>query len=145
MVAKKKKLIVNPDSLLLKRGLSKTAARRAILRLLLERKTAVSGPNLEAELTDICDRSTIYRNLNALTESGLVHRIHLNGESRYKLHPALFDESHGVDHPHFECMQCGKLFCLHNAKVGEPDLPEGFVGEEISYVIYGYCKQCKVV
>lgn len=124
--------------------LSVTQPREEILNYLMIFDEAVSASQLEKDLQEFCNRSTIYRNLAALTEAGLIHRINLDGESRYKIHPKLVNENFDVNHPHFECLKCGRLFCLDNQKIKYPELPKGFVAIEVNYVIYGYCDNCKI-
>ncbi len=121
--------------------LSNTKARQQILSCLYSTGEPVSGATLEELLLDECDRSTIYRNLGALTKAGVVHQIRLNGESRYKIHPVLTDQGIDKEHPHFECKSCGRLFCI-DVEIPDPVLPEGFESEENSFVIYGYCRKC---
>ncbi|MFW6019612.1 MAG: Fur family transcriptional regulator [Bacteroidales bacterium] len=123
-------------------GLSITKPREKILSYLLRNEDAISGNILESELRDICNRSTVYRNLSVLSKANLIHRIYLDGESRYKIHPGFFHKKSNVNHPHFECKQCGRLFCLHDQDIDKPELPEGFIEEGMNYIIYGYCNVC---
>lgn len=141
MLQKNQKL--TSQDVLKQSGLSATRPRKLIVDLLLHSDEAVTGPGLEKAFQACCNRSTIYRNLTALTEAGLIHRINLDGESRYKIHPKFVNENFDVNHPHFECLKCGRLFCLHNQEITHPDLPEGFIAKEINFVIYGYCDQCR--
>ena len=125
--------------------LSITKPREKILSYLLRYEEAVSGHTLEYELKDICNRSTVYRNLNALSKANIIHRIYLDGESRYKIHPGFLYKKFNINHPHFECKKCGRLFCLHDQSIHKPELPDGFVAEGINYIIYGYCNACSKV
>ena len=131
--------------LLKKANLSITKPREAIINYLLKFDEAVSSSVLETALRGICNRSTVYRNLSAMNAADLIHRIQLDGESRYKVHPKHLLNGSNVNHPHFECQNCGRLFCLYDQDICEPELPEGFAAKGINYIIYGYCDACNKI
>lgn len=89
------------------------------------------------------DKSTIYRSLTELDESGLAVRIEL-GESvrRYELLPVGQKES--STHPHFMCISCGKIICLTGFHV---DLvadhgPDKLPVELTEVLLKGRCDTC---
>jgi Fur family ferric uptake transcriptional regulator len=80
--------------------------------------------------------ATVYRNLKAFVEEGLLRTVDLPDEpSRY--------ESVDLDHHHhFQCDECGDVFDVP----GCPDI-EGFVPEDFDLsrhevLLYGTCPQC---
>lgn len=98
------------------RGLRVTPQRVAVLRGLGQ----MQGPASHYEVADQLeprqmDRATVYRNLVALAEAGLVVRTQMaDGVWRYEL--ASETASHGV-HPHLMCTDCGQVSCLPSASV----------------------------
>ncbi|MFO8087787.1 MAG: transcriptional repressor [Bacteroidales bacterium] len=128
---------------LLKRSsLNVTKARERIVSYLLQFEEAVTGLQIENALKSCCDRSTIYRNLSAMSKVNLIHRIQLEGESRYKIHPGYLDSRLSINHPHFECQSCGRLYCMHSQRIDTSDLPKGFVFKSFNFIIYGICDKC---
>ena len=80
---------------------------------------------------------TVYRNLNALADEGLVRRITLAGT------PDRFDKTK-VDHDHLVCQSCGKLKDVFlSGIVDEIKVKSG--DEIISYELNAYyiCDDCK--
>lgn len=87
-----------------KEGLRCTQPRRCIVQ------TLESGPKTHAELLKLTglDRVTVYRNLLALQQIGLIYRVYLpTGEPYY----VLCDTQH-PSHAHFFCEKCYQAVCL---------------------------------
>jgi len=87
------------------------------------------------------DTSTVYRNLELLTEFGLVSVIDLgDGQRRYELLTI-----HGAHH-HFYCTVCGKL-----ERIEDADLLSALKGLEsrfgydieLEHVLKGVCDACR--
>lgn len=125
-------MTTSPDSVqdeLRRSGLRATPARIATLVLL----RASGSPMTHAEVSDQVsgtgiDKATAFRNLNDLTEAGLLRRTEL-GDHVWRFE-AVRGESEDGGHPHFLCVDCGTVSCLddvkltagslrHSAKVGE--------------------------
>lgn len=81
--------------------------------------------------------ATVYRNVKALTESGLLHTVDLPGEpSRYEM----ADLEH---HHHFQCETCGRVFDVPGCTGGVRDLvPKGFRLRSHEILMYGRCAEC---
>lgn len=84
--------------------------------------------------------ATVYRNLNLLSESGLIRKIAQPGEADR------FDDI-TYEHDHAICTECGAIFDVFIDDKNEPlpirgALPEGFVPSEASVTLYGICKNC---
>jgi len=83
--------------------------------------------------------ATVYRNLRALADKGILKPVNLPGEStsRYEL----CGKAH---HHHFHCRLCHQVYevdgCPGNI---EPLVPKGFVLEDHEVVLYGLCVACK--
>lgn len=83
--------------------------------------------------------ATVYRNLKALAENGVLKAVRLPGQTivRYEL----CGKGH---HHHFHCRRCHQVFevdgCPGNI---EPLVPEGFVLEDHHVVLYGLCALCR--
>lgn len=100
-------------------GLRVTAPRVAVMRVLAEAERPLShGESFERLGRDaLWDKATVYRNLMALTEAGLVRiATRAGGLTRFEL--ASRDDSRA--HPHFVCSDCGHVSCLPSAEVPVP-------------------------
>jgi len=98
-------------ALLRDRGLRSTAPRVAVLRLLAEAPHPLSYRDVLERLGDSdWDPTTIYRNLVKLAEVGIAPVVsRVEGQDRYALRRG---DGGSHRHPHFVCMDCGKLECL---------------------------------
>lgn len=103
--------------LLSERGLRVTEQRLIVLRELARLQSPMSHAELTDRLSsDNLDRVTVYRNLLALTEAGLVVKTNLGDNIwRFEL-PSTGAAEHG-GHPHFVCNQCGHVSCLPSGAV----------------------------
>lgn len=88
-------------------------------------------------------RSTVYRNLNALVENGLVNQIAISGG------PDRFDYVADKDeHGHILCVECGKLadfyynFDIENLKSSVISQTEMQISKN-GIMIKGICNSCK--
>jgi len=125
-------------------GLRCTAARVAVVQSLADHGTPLSPNDVADELAEFgFDKSTIYRSLTELDESGIVARLELGDAiRRFELIPP--GESHAPMHPHFMCVDCGKLQCLNGFHVdlvreqAALELP----GELTEVLLKGHCRAC---
>lgn len=94
--------------------------------------------------------STVYRQLNALQELGVVTRVDLPGQSaRYEA--ACEQHHHGVGthgeqyhhHHHFHCTQCDRVFPIHACPGTMAELaPPGFQVQRHDLTLHGLCADC---
>ena len=82
-------------------------------------------------------RGTVYRNLNMLSDLGLIVKVSMeNGADRFDglLH----------HHAHFECRQCHRIFDVPLEKVTYPDsmTSNGFIVEGDAVLFKGLCPEC---
>lgn len=126
--------------------MSVTASRCSMIDLFLNStQGAVRHSDIESELKNI-DRVTIYRNLQAFKEKGIIHNIpSTDGAALYALcHSGCTDGHHLDNHVHFSCASCGSTQCLDHISVPNVNLPEGFQADKIEMVITGICPKCRV-
>ncbi len=129
----------NPEHILKSRKVPVTALRVKLLRLLEGPGKALSRREIESALEGEADRATIYRNLRALTENGIIHRIAMNGmPEKYKL----ANSGRSKDHPHFYCAGCERLLCLSAGLINTGKVPGGFQVQSAHLVLEGLCNQC---
>ena len=126
-------------TLLSSKGLRVTEQRLIVLRALAESRHPVSFPEMEERLTQQgLDRATVYRNLLALAEIGILIRTLLgDGVARYEL--PLAGEGLHTEHFHLVCIDCGGVSCL-------PPSAVSLHGEAVRRVtevqLRGHCVAC---
>ncbi|SFM93293.1 Fur family transcriptional regulator, ferric uptake regulator [Formivibrio citricus] len=113
-----------------------TAARLQVLRALLDAGRPLSHQEVQQSLE--LDRVTLYRVLDWLADTGIAHRINAADRiTRFSVSSAPHC------HAHFQCEQCGRIFCLpEGAPILPGPLPEGFVLREIEMTVKGVCADC---
>lgn len=138
-------MMTSPDSvqdLIRQSGLRVTPARIATLACLRES----DSPMTHAEVADhVCgrgiDKATAFRNLNDLTDVGLLRRTEL-GDHVWRFE-AVRGESAGDGHPHFLCVDCGTVSCLDDVKLTAGSLRQSAkVGEITEILLRGHCNDC---
>lgn len=122
-------------------GLRCTQPRLQVLKVLVE----AASPRTHAELSEVLgalDRATVFRNLVALTDAGLVRRLDLGDHVwRYELS----EDGHADEagHAHFTCVSCGDVVCLDGVEIRvaqvAPSLP---ALAEIEIQLRGRCRDC---
>ncbi len=132
-------------SILREAELRGTAARIAVLQC-LEREAA---PQSHADVTERLegfgfDPSTIYRSLTELSEAGLLARLDLgDGTRRFEL----LKNADGsiVGHPHFMCVDCGKIQCLDGFTFVLSPTKRGASqpGTITEVLVKGHCAECQ--
>ena len=99
-------LVSTVAALLRARGERLTSARRAVLRVLAEENTHLTADLVHAKLRSrqlTAHRASVYRNLDALCELGVVQRVPAAGGCTYHL------IRHGRPHPYAQCRRCGHV------------------------------------
>lgn len=82
---------------------------------------------------------TVYRNLKAFSEKGLLEATELNGEKAFRVTCA---SNH--HHHHLICLTCGKTQVLEVCPMRYvPDVAQDFEIVDHKFEIYGYCKGCR--
>jgi len=128
------------DDLLQLKGLKKTKLRTSLLEVFLNTKHAQSYVAIMAELGDMVDKSTLYRNLSAFEEAEIIHRItDDNGVSKYAFGPW---QDHTGNHAHFFCEKCDNVYCVEGENPVNISVPEGFKKKNVQTIIRGTCPDC---
>lgn len=136
--------IASARTLLSKVGLRMTGARMAVMRWLQEAKCPATHAEIAEDLVPLgFDKATVYRNLTDLAEAGLVTRSEL-GDHVWRFE--LRDQSHaeGELHPHFVCIDCGSVSCVHDDKILK-DARKALakLGQVVEILLRGHCTACQ--
>jgi Fur family ferric uptake transcriptional regulator len=126
-------------------GVRVTPARVVLLEALHSRRGLFTARELHASLSAKGpDLVTVYRFLALLVRAGLAREIAgTDGVAYYEMACI-----HNPVHPHFECLSCGRLFCLPLFR--EEDAARvlgygtGHCVESVSIVFRGTCSDCLV-
>ncbi len=126
-------------------GLRATAPRVAVLRSLRSASGPVSHGDVATSLADEgWDRATVYRNLMALTEAGLLRRTD-HGDHTWRFELSKPGAAVGRIHPHFLCDACGDVACLPNGSVQvlpRRGTPRAIQRQRYEVQIKGRCDRC---
>lgn len=137
--------IAQTREILLRAGLRMTAARTAVVRWLQSAKSPATHAEIAADLVPLgFDKATVFRNLNDLVDAGLVTRNEL-GDRVWRFE--LRDESHadGGHHPHFVCVDCGTVTCVHDVEMPAASLKLlSEVGRVTEILMRGHCQACRL-
>ncbi|MCB9664270.1 MAG: transcriptional repressor [Alphaproteobacteria bacterium] len=115
-----------------------TQARVEVLAALCAAPRALSHREVSEALPAL-DQATVFRNLTALADAGLVLRVDL-GDHVWRF--ALAGAPRAVhDHPHFTCTRCGETTCLDEVRVEGPRVDHLMVGADVQ--IRGTCESCR--
>jgi len=121
-------------------GARATPARIRVLQLLRDAPAALTHNEIESALGALAiDRVTLYRVLDWLAESGLVHK-NTDAHRVYRFSAAAAGEHQ--THVHFRCEDCGGVFCLDAALPATPALPLGFSLSRVDFDLRGRCAGC---
>ncbi len=157
---------INAEAIFNQANLKSTTSRLTVVEVLLNSTFPLTHTELLKLLPTSFDRVTLYRVLDYLLQHHLVHRI--AGEDRawrFQLNTVLeptkdlakeSSKSYKVtsqkpstamlnahEHAHFECTQCGKIYCLENIEPKLTDsIPASFKVDSIVLNIKGKCADC---
>lgn len=133
---------INIKEYLRERSLKVTPIRIELLTLLAKQGSAVPYSDIQQQLKAY-DRVTLYRTINAMMDSGIVHKASTSGDEVYY---ALCSHNcskhcHKHEHIHFKCTQCGEVSCIHIDNALNISIP-GYQIDETSVEASGICKKC---
>ena len=123
--------------------LRSTAARIAVLQIMTNSTVPLSHAEVTEKLETVgFDPSTIFRSLTELAEAGILHRVDL-GDGARRFEFILEGEDVDGAHPHFLCLDCGKITCLQdftfslrsNKRSAQP-------GNVTEVLLKGHCTEC---
>lgn len=119
----------------------KTQSIQALLAQFDHNDGAISAIELIKRLDQQLNKTTVYRVLERLEDDGVVHSfLDKNGIKWYAKCNGCTPSHHADAHPHFQCLNCGKVDCLPIV-VDIPPIPNRKV--LVSQVlIQGECEVC---
>jgi Fur family ferric uptake transcriptional regulator len=121
-----------------------TAARIAVVQCLADSKTPLSHAEVTDKLGELgFDSSTIFRSLTELSDAGLFRRVDLgDGARRFEFAPQ--GEASSEAHPHFLCLDCGKITCLPGYTFELHAITKGAVraNQVTEVLLKGHCSEC---
>ena len=102
----------------------KTKTVNALLEVFEKSNNAISIVELVDKFDGTMDKTTVYRILERLEESGALHSfLDKDGLKRYaKGNQGSASSKSGTPHPHFICQDCGISSCL-SVEVATPSIP----------------------
>ena len=104
-------------------------------------ETAISVVDLVERLGHKINKTTVYRVLDKLEDDGILHSfLGNNGIKWYAKCQGCSDSGHQDTHPHFQCLDCGKVECLSVA-LTLPEIPKRQVIHS-QLLIQGKCESC---
>ena len=86
------------------------------------------------------DRATVFRNLNDLTDAGLLHRTHIGRAWNFE-----DGDGHKGHHAHFVCSECGLIECLDDVEIKvapKSSKARGVPAKNYSVELSGTCDDC---
>ena len=120
-------------------GLRLSTPRRLVLEALFAAKAPVAAADLARDLS--IDESSVYRNLEALEQRGLVRHVHL-GHS-----PGLYTLARGDETEYLYCERCARVTAVRPEDL-DPVREQiqqdfGYTARFTHFPIVGVCDQCK--
>ena len=125
-------------------GLRATPARLATLELLQEAESPLTHAEVAEYLVTLgIDKATAFRTLNDLSEAGILRRTEL-GDHAWRFELVRSGESGDSRHPHFVCVDCGKVSCLlGDIKLTKKSLDaSATIGRVTEILLRGQCADC---
>ena len=104
-------------------------------------ETAISTIVLIKRLNSKLNKTTIYRVLENLVDDGVLHSFMGNdGVKWYAMCRNCTKSKHEDLHPHFECIECGKINCLNTEVIIPKIQNHKILSSQI--LIHGLCEKC---
>ena len=120
----------------------KTKTVKMILDLFGETNNAISVVDLVSTFRNKMNKTTVYRILNRLEESGILHSFSdKDGLKRYAKSNQKIDPDNKNDlHSHFLCDDCGISTCLP-MEIPIPKIPDYKINTS-QHLLIGQCDNC---
>lgn len=119
----------------------KTKAVEVLISKFKSNSCAISAKKLIAQLDSQFNKTTIYRVLDKLEDDGILHSfLGKEGLRWYAKCVGCSAAEHKDVHPHFQCLNCGKVDCIP-ANVTLPKIPNRQI-EVTQLLIQGKCETC---
>ncbi|CAM1333165.1 transcriptional repressor [Tenacibaculum aestuariivivum] len=119
----------------------KTKSVKIIIEQFEKSSSAIPVTILVENLSNLMNKTTIYRILNKLEEDGVLHSFLGNkGNKWYAKCNGCTSTVHHDVHPHFQCLNCNKIDCL-TIDIVIPKIKNRKI--QISQVLLqGTCEEC---
>ena len=132
-------------SILRRAGLRVTITRATLVAAMLEAHEPVSMD----DAVRLCgqnggDPATIYRNLQALSEAGVLQPV--RGVGRREMFELTDSHVHegAHHHAHVSCTKCGRVECIDLTELPDkPAPPKGWSVDEVTVTVWGLCPECR--
>jgi len=127
----------NLKNLLEDTNLKVTPQRLAILKE-IDTKGHISIEEIYENIRDLfpsISLATIYKNINALKQEGIISEICLHQKPKYEIEKP--------NHAHFICKKCGKVEDISFDEILNKNIEDKYPESEKELYIYGICKDCK--
>ena len=127
----------NFNDILSKRSLKVTPQRLTILKI-IDKYGHISIDDIFNEIKQLfpsLSLATIYKNIHALKDAGVLSEIHIK-DAKPKF------EIKKQPHGHFICKKCGNVFDFEIQNSCNPDLKDIKSIDESEIYLYGICKNC---
>lgn len=124
-------------------GLRATPARVTTLEMLSDSESPLTHAEVAEHLVSLgIDKATAFRALNDMTEAGLLRRTEL-GDHVWRFELIRPGEHEHSAHPHFVCVDCGKVSCLGDIKLTKRSLDASTdIGRVTEILLRGQCANC---
>ena len=121
----------------------KTKTLKFVLDLFNKQDNAYSVVELVSIFSKKMNKTTVYRILDRLEDSGLLHSfLDKDGLKRYaKGDQRTSLSGDQITHPHFLCEDCGISTCLP-LKISTPSIPN-YIIKSSEQLYLGQCKDCQ--
>ena len=125
-------------------GLRATPARVATLFLLREATSPLTHSFVANHLASCgVDKVTAFRNLNDMTDAGLLRRTEL-GDHLWRFEAVAPGGHDQCRHHHFLCVDCGAISCLAEVKLTANSKRQNeAVGHVTEILLRGHCNACR--
>ena len=119
----------------------KTKSVEILLNEFNKNSSAISVTELITRLNSKFNKTTIYRVLDRLEDDGVLHSfLGKNGLKWYAKCNGCSADKHKDLHPHFQCLDCGKVDCL-SFNIEIPKISNRKI-EFSQFLIQGQCEEC---
>ena len=120
----------------------KTKTVKLLLQTYKQTNDAISVVELVSKFSKNMNKTTVYRILDRLEESGILHSfVDQDGLKRYAKGEQKTKSSNKLSmHPHFLCEDCGTSSCLP-IKISIPSIPN-YTIKSSEHLLIGQCKNC---
>ena len=121
----------------------KTKTVRLLLKSFKHENIALSVVELVSLFGNDMNKTTVYRILQRLEDSGILHSfIDKDGLKRYaKGDQRTSSSGNQLTHPHFLCEECGISTCIP-LKISTPSIPN-YIIKRSEQLYLGQCKDCQ--